>query len=288
MPLAAAALLVAVLLAAALALASYGPWSPRAAFRRDAAAALAAMPARGPGTPVTEADLAALPEPVRRWLRRAGVVGRPPIRALTARFRGQLRGGPEEPWMAIEADEVATFDPPARLFLIRASRGGVPFVAYHRYVGPAATFQVRIASAFTVVDARGPEMDRSETVTLLNDLCLLAPSTLPGLSRGPGPALRWEAVDARTARVAFGNAGHEVRAELRFDEAGDLADFVSDDRSRASPDGTAFERLRWSTPVRGWRAFGPWRLPALADARWHPPAGPYQYARFELVALQAE
>jgi hypothetical protein len=276
--------LLATLAAAAALLAAriLGPWGPRARFRRDAASALASLAPRGPAAPIAEADLAPLPPPVQRYLRRAGVVGRPPVRALTARFGGRLRGQASDPWMTVEAEQVETFDPPARLFYLRAWRAGVPVVAYHRFVGPSATFQVRLLGAFTLVDASGPEMDRSETVTLLNDMCLLAPATL--LS----PALRWEPVDERRARVAFQNGGQAVRAELRFDEAGDLVDFASDDRSRASPDGRTFERLRWTTPAEGHRSYGPWRLPAIAEARWHPPEGAYAYARFELLELDTD
>ena len=223
-----------------------------------------------------------LPAPVRTWLLRAGVVGRPPVRSLTARFSGALRGGPADPWMPLVADEVETFDPPARVVLIRARRAGVPVLALHRYVGPRASFEVWLLGALRLVDARGPEMDRSETVTLLNDLCLLAPSALLAMP------VRWDAVDDRTARVTLENAGQVVRAELRFDPTGDLADFVSDDRDRASPDGRSFERLRWTTPVERPGTFGPWRLSRVAEARWHPPGGAYAYARFELEALETD
>ena len=37
-------------------------------------------------------------------------------------------------------------NPPARLFLVESSMFGIPFNAFHRYVGPEATFRVRLAS----------------------------------------------------------------------------------------------------------------------------------------------
>ena len=67
-------------------------------------------------------------------------------------------------------------------------------------------------------------MTQGETVTMFNDMCIMAPATLID------PAIDWEAVDAHTARARFTNAGHTIHAELSFNEAGELTNFVSDDR----------------------------------------------------------
>lgn len=64
-----------------------------------------------------------------------------------------------------------------------------------------------------------------------------------------------------------------------------VANFVSDDRSRASPDGQSFTRLRFSTPVRDYRAFGPVRVMAFGEARWRLPEGDFTYGEFELQEI---
>ena len=58
---------------------------------------------------------------------------------------------------------------------------------------------------------------------------------------------------------------------------------VSDDRSRSSPDGKTFTRLRFSTPVRDYRAYGSAHLAAHGEARWHLPEGEFTYGEFDLV-----
>jgi hypothetical protein len=258
---------------------SRGPWSFRASFEREAAAGLAR---RASGGIVTEADLAPLPAPVQRYLRLTGAVGAERVRAMRARFRGWLRGGPAEPWMPLVADQVSFFDRPTRLVHIEATRSGVPFEALHRLVAPRATFAVKVASLVTVTDARGPEMDRSEAVTFLNDMAILAPAAL--LS----PAIRWEAVDDRTARAAFTLGEQTVRAELRFDGDGRLVGFQSDDRMMASRDGRSFRAARWSTPVRDYRSFGAHLLASRAEAVWELPEGPFVYARFETLGVDLD
>lgn len=227
---------------------------------------------------VTDADLARLPSPVQTYLRRVGVVGRPRVRNLRAEFLGQMRSGASAGWMTVRAEQVEDFDEPARLFYMTASRSGIPFAGLHVYEGASASMQVRVASLFDVVNARGPEMNRSETVTLFNDMCLLAPATLLGAN------VAWRPIDDRHVGATFRNRDISVSAELVFGASGDLVNFISTDRDQ-SADGKTFRRFPWSTPVREYGNVGGQRLPAVADATWTEPSGEWVYARFEVVAI---
>jgi hypothetical protein len=267
-----------VLLAVVYDFAAQGPLSLAAQYRRDLVSVLTP-----PGAPpvVTEAELASLPAPVQRYLRLTGSVGQPRILNFRARWRGRMRGLPSEPWMTFEAEQVNTYgEMPARLFSMNATMKGLPVAVYHRYIAQSATFRVRLLSLFTMVDASGPVMDQSETVTLFNDLCILAPPAL--LS----PAVRWESSDASSARGAFSRGAHTVRATLHFNAQGELVDFVSDDRSRASPDGKTFKSERWSTPVSEYRTFGARRLATHGTTLTHDPQGTFAYGEFELQSVE--
>lgn len=228
--------------------------------------------------PIEEADLAHLPPLVQTYLRRVGVVGRPRIREMYLHWVGRMKTAPDAGFTAIEAEQTSFFDAPARLFHIRGSRAGIPFDGYHRYVGRHATMQIRIAGLFGVVDARGPEMDQSETVTFFNDMCILAPATLVDAP------VEWRTVDEHTVHARFTNAGHTIEAELVFDDAGDLCLFVSNDRYLTA-DGKTYERLPWSTPVHGYRLFDGVRIASHGEAIWERPEGELVYGVFEIVEL---
>jgi len=79
------------------------------------------------------------------------------------------------PLDAIRAEQQSFADKPTRLFLMRARMFGVPFEAFHRAVGGHATHAVTVAGTFPLENAHGDEMDRAETVTLFNDMCLPGP-----------------------------------------------------------------------------------------------------------------
>jgi hypothetical protein len=256
------------------------PFGFRAAFEREARAGLART-AAGPEVPITEADLEPLPPPVRRYLRAVGVVGRPHVRNYRLRFRGRIRSAPDARWMPFTADQVSLVHDPTRLFLMNARMRGLPVQAFHRYAGGRATMRVKALGVLTVADASGEVMDRSETVTHFNDMCLLAPGALVG------PNIEWQAVDDRTARARFTHAAQTIAATLLFDDAGWLMNFVSDDRSRSSPDGKSFTPLRFSTPVRGYEDYGPVRLARWGEARWRlPESGEFVYGEFELLGAE--
>jgi hypothetical protein len=250
-----------------------GPWSFRAQFDRDIAIGLA-RPVDA--SIITESDLVPLPAPVQRYLRATGFVGHPQIRNYRLRFRGRIRSAPDSAWMPFEAEQQSFANPSTRLFLMRARMFGLPVEAFHRFVDGRATMQVKVLGILPMIDASGPVMDQSETVTLFNDMCLLAPATLLD------PRIEWEPIDSHAARARFTNGAQTVTATLLFDDEGLLTNFISDDRSRASPDGKNFTRHRFSTPVRDYRAFGAVRLPTHGDARYHLPEGEFTYGEFDL------
>jgi hypothetical protein len=267
---------VVVLVPIAIALLDLSASSYRSTYRREVERRLAGS---ADTADITERDLERLPRAVQTYLRRAGVVGRPHVRNFRARFTGQMRSKPEAPWMNIRAEQHEFFDAPGRLFLMQASLYGIPFEALHMYVGASATMQVKVASLVEVVDARGPKMDRSETVTLFNDMCLLAPGSLVDAKA------TWQERDERTVGATFTNAGNTIRAELSFDEEGDLVGFVSNDRYQ-SADGVTYRSFPWSTPVHEYRDFGGVRLAARGEAIWKQPDGDLVYARFLLEKIE--
>jgi len=258
--------------------ASRGPTSFRAQYRRAVSERVDGAPDSMP--PLMEADVAHLPELVQRYLQVTGAIGRPRIHHFRAAWRGRIRSGPDDPWMSFSAEQVNFVRNPARFFGMHATRSGLPVDVFHVFRDGAASMRVRLLSLFPIVDADGPELTRAETVTILNDLCLLAPAALVDAP------VRWEAVDERSVRALYTLGPNAVSAVLDFNEDGELVDFVSDDRLAASEDGAQLTPMRWSTPVGDYRTFGPRRASASGTGLWHPASGTYAYIELELTGLE--
>jgi hypothetical protein len=179
--------------------------------------------------------------------------------------------------MPATATQYEFFDPPARLFFMNATRAGIPMDVWHRYVERDATFQVRIASLFPVINQRGPVLTSAETVTMMNDIVVFAPAAALDLP------FTWETSGTHTLRAHFSNAGNAVSATLTFDGAGDLVGFVSDDRWQAAPPSPL--NVPWSTPISNYHAVDGIRVGGHGDANWISPTGEWTYGRFDIRAL---
>lgn len=256
----------------ALAAADVRPSSLQSIYRREVRSALESTSRED--TPITSADLAGLPPRIRRYLERVGVVGEPRVWSFHAGFRARIRGAPEDRWMAGTAEQYELFHPPARLFFMKARKLGLPVHVLHRYVGDSATMEGRLLGLLTIFEISGPELTRSETVTLLNDILFMAPAALVDLP------VEWEVLDAYRVRATFTHAGHTVTAIAYFDEEGDLVDFDSEDRYQMDRDPPTL--ARWSTPFYEPRELGGRRLPSGGETRWGDPGEEWTYGDFTL------
>jgi len=272
---------VLLALAAGYGYAAHGRRSLRARYHREVETALAtaALPNRLPTGPVTEADLEPLPPCVARYVRRSGAVGKPRVAGFRATIHGRIRGGTNDGWMPFTGEQVNTYGPePTRQFFIDATRSGLPVDVLHVFSHAHASMQVRLGSLAPLVDAHGPELDRAETVTVFNDLCVLAPAALVDAP------VTWQASGGQTARAAYTLGGRTITADLAFNAAGELVDFVSDDRSVASADGRTFTPRRWSTPLQGYRDVGARHVAVDGEGRWHATGtdGAFTYLDFHV------
>jgi hypothetical protein len=185
--------------------------------------------------------------------------------------------------MPFTGEQVNTYGlAPTRQFFIDATRSGLPVDVLHVFTDGHASMQVRLCSVAPLVDARGPDLDRAETVTLFNDLCVLAPAALIGAP------VTWQTVGEHNARASFTLGRNTVTADLAFNTDHELVDFVSDDRSAASADGKTFMPRRWSTPLRGYRDFGARHVAVDGEAHWHSaePEGEFNYLDFHVDQIR--
>lgn len=224
---------------------------------------------------VRETDLAQLPPLMQKYLRAMGVVGRPRVHNFRVTFKAEMRSSADSPWMKSTAIQYEFFHSPARLFHMNASRAGIPFDVFHRYVDGAATFQVRIAGLKSMVDKRGAGLTNDETVTIMNDVLVMAPAAVLDLP------FTFETTSTHTVRATFRNAGYTVSASLTFDDGGDLIGFESADRAHDREGGAAI----WSTPISGYRVVDGIRIGALGDANWIDSSGEWTYGRFQILSI---
>ena len=229
----------------------------------------------GPEVVLTDNDIAHLPLPVRKYIYYTGAVGRSKPQNVRITFDAKMISNPgSEPINAI-SEQYNFFGSFTRLFLMKARKMFIPFQAFHTYRENEATFIVRVANLFNIVDEKGGELTAAETVTLLNDMCIFAPGNLYD------KRLSWKEIDSLSCQVTLENGKYKVSAILSFNQNGELINFVSDDRYVLQNDGT-MKRMRWSTPVKDYKEFDGRRIPTYGETIWNYPDGDFTYGTFRL------
>lgn len=228
------------------------------------------------GDILTDSHLSHIPATIQRYVERTNAVGAPIPPTFEVEFTGEMKVKADGPWLPIKARQFTNVQKRVRLFYIEAKMFGVPLRGLHVYRNGTATMKIKLAGLITVADAFGPIMDKSETVTFLNDLCLIAPEQLVD------PAITWTPVDDHSVDASYTVNDNIVSARLFFNADGDLIDFASDDRSMSS-DGKTHIQARWTTPASRFTVLNGRRLPTYGEAYWHLPSGPFCYAHFNVT-----
>jgi hypothetical protein len=228
---------------------------------------------------LTENDLSALPDVVQKYIRLTGSVGKPKINNFRIEFQGKLRQTASDPWMPFSSEQYNFVRENARLFFLDAVMKKLPVKGYHRFIDGKASMDIRLFSLWPVQKQAGEKMNISETVTLFNDMCCLAPATLID------DRIQWLKTEGNKVLAEFKPDNIKISAWLHFNDAGELINFVSDDRYALQEDGT-LRQFTWSTPLKDYRIIDGYRLAGYAEAIYRYPEGDFCYGTFTPVSVR--
>jgi len=224
---------------------------------------------------LTVEDTRDLPLPVQKYLAYTGVIGKEKVQNVRIICDGMFRPDPRKGLVPMVSEQYNFFDKPSRFYYIKLKMFGIPVVGVHSYKDATASMRIKIASLFQVADAKGEIMNKAETVTIFNDMCLLAPASLID------KRIKWETIDPLTVKATFTNNESTISALLYFNEKGEIVNFVSDDRCLTTT-GEEFRQARWSTPVRDYKDFNGVKLASYGEAVWNLPEGDYCYGQINI------
>ncbi len=251
-----------------------GGWNLKRAYKSEVSEGTKRTRALTPPV-VTEEDLAHLPELVRKYLISVGVLGKPQVYSMKVTFTAEMRGRGQD-WFPLTAEQHNFYDTRERHFYLDATVKGLPTKGYHRYKDGQASMLIKLLGLIPVMNVKGNMMFKAETVTLFNDMCLLAPATLIDNQ------IKWEALDSNRVKATFTNRTCTISAELHFNEAGQLVNFISDDRYDVSEK----KRYRFSTPLKELGEIDGYVLPTYGEAIWHYPKGEFVYGKYRITSIE--
>ncbi len=229
---------------------------------------------------VTEEMLAGLPEPARRYLRYAGVVGKPLVDTVRLRQRCRMRPGPGMPSFPLVAEQWYTVDPPGFIWDATVPVEGLPLVrGRDGYVEGRGLMTILLGSVVPFVNASGPEMDDASLLRHLSEMTWFPSAFLRS-------NVTWEAIDDANVRVTLADGDRRATGVLEIDAEGRLVAFRAE---RYAMVGTGFELRPWTAPTYEYGELAGLRLPVRGAAVWTLPDGSeLEYITVELTELELD
>ena len=214
-----------------------------------------------------------LPEPVQHWLSAAGIVGQPIPSTIRLRQEGEIRLGPDQPWMSFRADQYYTIDPTAFLWRVSATAGPGLFIrGVDSFRDGRGSMQMMPLALFTVVDTSGPTLDQGSALRYLQETAWFPFAALSG-------AISWETIDNRSARATLTLDTTSVSGTFVFDEEGHVIDF----RALRYRDEDTLQQ--WSTPMREHEVHNGVIVPTEGEGVWGSEDSAFTYIRVRLIGL---
>lgn len=228
-------------------------------------------------------DLENLPEPVQRFFRAALPPNPVPIRAATLTQSGTFNmSETEEKWVPFTSDQLVItnrpgFDWDAKIALVP----GVNAFVHDAYVNGAGILHVEALGVIPMVDMAGtPEIAQGELQRFLAESAWYPTNLLPR------PNLKWEPVDAESARATLSDGPNTASLTFHFNPYG-LIDTVRADARFRTANGITCP-TPWQCRVWDYQTHHGMQIPTEGEVAWLLPGGKLPYWRGQITSINYE
>lgn len=239
----------------------------------------------GPDRVVRRGDLAALPPPVRRYLRAVLREGQPRIERGRMEQRGTFRGDAAAPWRPFTATQHVTVRPPGFVWDATIEMlPGIPVRVVDAYHDGRGLLRATLGGVLPVMEAApGAALDEGELLRYLAEAPLYPTALLPDAG------VEWAPIDDASARATLVHDGTTAALTFHFNERNEV-ERVEGPRGFTHEDGTV-ELRPWVGYWRRYRERGGMRVPTEGEVAWRDPEQgevPYWRGRIDRLTYRPE
>lgn len=226
---------------------------------------------------IAAADIIKLPEPVQRYLRYSGVIGKEKIQTVRLKQKGFFRPQENLSWMPMIAEQYYTINPPGFLwFGIVKSLPFLSISARDKFVDGHGNMLVKIQSFFTLTNASGEKLDQGALLRYLGEIMWFPTAWLSNY-------IHWQEIDNNSAEVTLHYNGLKVSAILHFNAEGQIVKLTAQRYREVK--GEYFLDEWEAIPMNEYREVNGLRIPSKVEVVWKLRSGDFSYFRGELVDI---
>jgi len=254
---------------------SFGSWRFASQLHADLAEIRSSVPSAEPER-VQDADLNALPPIVKKWLLRAGVVGRQRARTVSLTQRGEMMKAPGEAWLPFSARQWFVVPEPSFLWTVDVDGGfAMTLSGRDRYFRGKGTMRIELHSLVPVVRAQGPTIDQGALVRYLAEIMWFPSAALE-------ENMHWSSSGKDSAIATIRDGELEVTGTFQFNADGDVVGFTAKRYREA-----ALEDWIIENDPESFRSLDGVRIPTRSTVTWRDTAKEsWTWLRLEVTTLR--
>jgi hypothetical protein len=228
---------------------------------------------------ITEESLRHLPEPVARYMRYSGMVGKKRISSVRLIHSGSFRPGADKAFVPIKGEYYLTSDKPSFCWYGKISMApGLTVAAFDSYYNGKGRMLVKMMSVFKIVDDCSEVTCKSAFGRLVTEMTMI-PSFFLDTDR-----ITWTSSDSAHAECIIKDAGLQTTARLFF-KAGGALEKVVVERYYGKDDGSSTLE-KFTGTAQGSRNYGGLILPEIFDGYWNLKVGDLHYVHFIVDSVE--
>lgn len=216
-------------------------------------------------------QIAGLPETVQRYFKYVLKEGQPYVSYVRLKHDGQFKIGLKKDWVRIQGEQYFTTEVPGFIWKGTTSM----FVARDMYIAKEGRLIATVLSTFNVVDIHGKrQYDESELLRWLAESVWFPTNFLPSEN------LKWETIDALSARLTFNHNGLLLFYIISFNERGEILQM----ETKRYMDEQNLET--WIIKPGNYEEMNGIIIPKHAEVFWRLKEGDFSYAKFTVRTIE--
>jgi len=215
-------------------------------------------------------QLYGLPEPVERYFRYALRDEQPYINSVRLKHIGSFKADLKKGFIPISGEQYFSVQPPQ--FIWKGST--TMFTARDSYIADYGNLKVSLLNLFTVVDAKGNEINEGELQRWLAESVWFPTNLLPSEN------VTWAAIDENAAKLSFRYKAIAFDFTVTFNALGEI---TAMETYRFMTDKN---REKWLCKMANYKDVGNAKVPFSAEATWKLQTGDFTYAKFEVQEIK--
>jgi len=227
---------------------------------------------------VSENDLQQLPQPVQKWLRNSGLIGKPFIYVGKVTQQAEMKLKPDQDkWMAATAIQYSSIDVPAFIWTVDAQMNGLLyFLGRDKFEAGKGEMLIKLNALFNIVNAKGAKLDEGSAQRYLGEMVWF-----PSLALSP--YITWHEINETTATATLNHKGTTATGTFYFNAAGDFIKFSAMRFKGNEPEAKRYE---WVLLVEDYKTFDSIKIPAKMTATWKLENQDWTWLKLEILDVK--